>query len=143
MQGGRERERRDCDHDRRARSTHSALDEALIALDGTPTKSRPAQTPCLAYRWPPRAEAASRGLRYRHLGALYGLERFTPPTPMMNILNGGAHADTSVDFQEFMVMPVAAASRRGARTAPRSRASRHPAGARSRRRRRRRGSRRT
>jgi len=58
-----------------------------------------------------RAEAASRGIPlYRHLGALYGIERFTLPTPMMNILNGGAHADTSVDFQEFMVMPVAAAS---------------------------------
>jgi enolase len=58
-----------------------------------------------------RAGAAAAGLPlYRHLGVLYGIDRFTLPTPMMNILNGGAHADTSVDFQEFMVMPVGASS---------------------------------
>ncbi len=80
---------------------------------------------------------------YRHIGALYGNERFTLPVPMMNILNGGAHADSSVDFQEFMVMPVGAPSfaealRIGRRDLPR--AARHPEGARpvDRRRRRRR-----
>src|SRR5204862_342645 len=45
-----------------------------------------------------------------HVAELYGNTRFTLPVPMMNILNGGAHADSSVDFQEFMVMPVGASS---------------------------------
>jgi enolase len=96
----------------RAFDTQRALDEALIALDGTPTKSRLGANALLGVSMAAvHAEAASRGIPlYRHLGALYGLDRFTLPTPMMNILNGGAHADTSVDFQEFMVMPVAAAS---------------------------------
>ena len=96
----------------RAFDTQRALDEALIALDGTPTKSRLGANALLGVSMAAaHAEAAARGIPlYRHLGALYGLERFTLPTPMMNILNGGAHADTSVDFQEFMVMPVAAAS---------------------------------
>ena len=91
-----------------------------------------------------RAEAAAAGIPlYRHFGALYGNDRFTLPVPMMNILNGGAHADSSVDFQEFMVVPVGAGSfaealRMGAGDL--SRASRHPEGARpvDRRRRRRR-----
>src|SRR5262249_7830456 len=47
---------------------------------------------------------------YRHIGSLYSNERYTLPVPMMNILNGGAHADSSVDFQEFMVMPIGATS---------------------------------
>jgi enolase len=89
-----------------------ALDEALIALDGTATKSRLGANALLGVSMAAtRAEAASKGIPlYRHIGALYGVDRFTLPTPMMNILNGGAHADTSVDFQEFMVMPVGAAS---------------------------------
>src|SRR5262249_46208307 len=54
-----------------------------------------------------RAGAASAATPlYRHLGGLYGNDRFTLPVPMMNILNGGAHADSSVDFQEFMVVPL-------------------------------------
>src|SRR5207244_2657417 len=58
-----------------------------------------------------RAEAAANRLPlYRHLGALYGNDQYTLPAPMMNILNGGAHADSSVDFQEFMVMPLNAPS---------------------------------
>src|SRR6195256_2579584 len=58
-----------------------------------------------------RADAASQRVPlYRHVGALYGAGTFTLPVPMMNILNGGAHADSSVDFQEFMVMPLSAAS---------------------------------
>jgi enolase len=93
-------------------ATQRALDEAMIALDGTATKGRLGANALLGVSMAAaRAEAASKGLPlYRHLGALYGIERFTLPTPMMNILNGGAHADTSVDFQEFMVMPVGAAS---------------------------------
>jgi enolase len=88
--------------------TQRALDEALIALDGTPTKSRLGANALLGVSMAAvraAALAAGRPL-YRHLGALYGVDRFTLPTPMLNILNGGAHADTSVDFQEFMVMPV-------------------------------------
>ena len=51
---------------------------------------------------------------YRHIGTLDN-DALTLPVPMMNILNGGAHADTSVDFQEFMVMPVGDLVRRGVR----------------------------
>ncbi len=88
------------------------LDEAMIALDGTPTKSRLGANALLGVSMAAaRADAASGGIPlYRHIGELYGNGRFTLPVPMMNILNGGAHADSSVDFQEFMVMPVGAAS---------------------------------
>jgi enolase len=56
-----------------------------------------------------RAVANAEGVPlYAHLATLYGNREFSLPVPMMNILNGGAHADSSVDFQEFMVMPVAA-----------------------------------
>ena len=88
------------------------LDAAMIALDGTPTKSRLGANALLGVSMAAaRAEAADRKLPlYRHLGALYGNEQYTLPVPMMNILNGGAHADSSVDFQEFMVMPLTAPS---------------------------------
>jgi enolase len=88
------------------------LDEAMIALDGTPTKSELGANALLGVSMAAaRAEAAARGIPlYRHLANLYGNETLTLPVPMMNILNGGAHADTSVDFQEFMVMPVGAGS---------------------------------
>jgi enolase len=89
-----------------------ALDAAMIALDGTPTKSRLGANALLGVSMAAaRADAADRKLPlYRHLGALYGNEQYTLPVPMMNILNGGAHADSSVDFQEFMVMPLSAPS---------------------------------
>jgi enolase 1/2/3 len=89
-----------------------ALDSAMIALDGTPTKSRLGANALLGVSMAAaRAEAASRRLPlYRHLAAIYGNDQFTLPVPMMNILNGGAHADSSVDFQEFMVMPLNAPS---------------------------------
>ena len=88
------------------------LDEAMIALDGTPTKSRLGANALLGVSMAAaRAEAVSKKVPlYRHLGALYKNDRFSLPVPMMNILNGGAHADSSVDFQEFMVMPVGAAT---------------------------------
>ncbi len=88
------------------------LDEAMIALDGTPAKSRLGANALLGVSMAAaRAEAAStRVPLYRHLGTLYGNGRYSLPVPMMNILNGGAHADSSVDFQEFMVMPLGAAS---------------------------------
>jgi len=88
------------------------LDAAMIALDGTPTKSALGANALLGVSMAAvRAEAAAKRVPlYRHLAALYGGDRFTLPVPMMNILNGGAHADTSVDFQEFMVVPVGADS---------------------------------
>ena len=88
------------------------LDEAMIALDGTPTKSRLGANAMLGVSMAAaRAEAAARRVPlYRHLGSLYGNDRFTLPVPMMNILNGGAHADSSVDIQEFMVAPLGAPS---------------------------------
>jgi enolase len=88
------------------------LDEAMIALDGTPTKSRLGANAVLGVSMAAlRAEAAAKRIPlYRHVGDLYRNGTFTLPVPMMNILNGGAHADSSVDFQEFMVMPVGAAS---------------------------------
>jgi enolase len=92
--------------------TQRALDDALIALDGTPTKSRLGANALLGVSMAAAcADAVAANVPlYRHLGDLAGINRFTLPTPMMNILNGGAHADTSVDFQEFMVMPVGASS---------------------------------
>ena len=88
------------------------LDEAMIALDGTPTKSELGANAILGVSMAAaRAEAAAaRTPLYRHFGALYGGDHFTLPVPMMNILNGGAHADSSVDIQEFMVVPVGAGS---------------------------------
>jgi enolase len=88
------------------------LDAAMIALDGTPTKSRLGANALLGVSMAAlRAEAVAQRLPlYRYAGALYGSEHYTLPVPMMNILNGGAHADSSVDFQEFMVMPLGAPS---------------------------------
>jgi enolase len=88
------------------------LDEAMVRLDGTPVKGRLGANALLGVSMAAlRADAASRRLPlYVHIAELYGSDRFTLPVPMMNILNGGAHADSSVDFQEFMVMPVGAPS---------------------------------
>jgi enolase len=88
------------------------LDEAMIALDGTPTKSELGANAILGVSMAAaRADAAARQVPlYRHFGSLYGHDRFTLPVPMMNILNGGAHADSSVDVQEFLVVPVGAGS---------------------------------
>jgi enolase len=88
------------------------LDSQLIALDGTPTKSRLGANALLGVSMAfARASAeAGRVPLYEQLGALYGNRAYSLPVPMMNILNGGAHADSSVDFQEFMVMPLNAPS---------------------------------
>ena len=88
------------------------LDEAMIALDGTSTKSELGANAILGVSMAAcHAEATAKTLPlYRHIANLYGNQTLTLPVPMMNILNGGAHADTSVDFQEFMVMPVGAGS---------------------------------
>lgn len=90
-----------------------ALDKKMIGLDGTPTKSRLGANAILAVSMAAaRAAAAAQGIPlYKYL-ALYSSDTSANllPCPMMNILNGGAHADSSVDFQEFMVMPVGAPS---------------------------------
>ncbi len=83
----------------------SALDHALIALDGTPNKSRLGANAILGVSLAAaHAQAADEGLPlWRHLG---GADARVLPVPMMNVLNGGAHADNKVDFQEFMVVPL-------------------------------------
>ena len=89
-----------------------AIDRLLIDLDGTPNKGRLGANAILGVSMAlARAVAASSGTAlYAHFGELYGNRQPLLPVPMMNILNGGAHADSSVDFQEFMVMPVGAAT---------------------------------
>ncbi len=88
--------------------TQRALDEAMIALDGTPAKSRLGANAVLGVSMAAlKAEAAATGRPlYAYIAQLSGTASYTLPVPMMNILNGGAHADSNVDFQEFMVMPV-------------------------------------
>jgi enolase len=104
------------------------LDERLVALDGTPAKSRLGANALLGVSMAAaRADAAAHGVPlYGHIARLYGApspvrspvprtgtgdgSAYILPVPMMNILNGGAHADSSVDFQEFMVMPLNAPS---------------------------------
>ena len=85
------------------------LDAAMIALDGTPNKARLGANAILGVSLAvAKAAAAARGLPlYRSVG---GPAARTLPVPMMNILNGGVHADNRIDFQEFMVMPVGAPS---------------------------------
>src|SRR5450432_1465737 len=88
-----------------------ALDKRMIELDGTPTKSKLGANAILAVSMAAaRAAAAAQNVPlYKYL-ARYSTDSSANllPVPMMNILNGGAHADSSVDFQEFMVMPVGA-----------------------------------
>jgi enolase len=85
----------------------AGLDRALIDLDGTPNKSRLGANAILGVSLAAaHAAAAHEGVAlWRHLG---GDEAQILPVPMMNVLNGGAHADNKVDFQEFMVMPAGA-----------------------------------
>jgi len=86
-----------------------AIDAKMIELDGTPNKGRLGANAILAVSMA-AARASANALQvtlYRYLG---GAGANVLPVPMMNILNGGAHADNNVDFQEFMVMPVGAPS---------------------------------
>ena len=87
----------------------AAIDEAMIALDGTPNKSKLGANAILAVSMAvAKAAAEESGLPlYRYIG---GTNAKTLPVPMMNILNGGAHADNKIDFQEFMIQPVGATS---------------------------------
>jgi enolase len=88
-------------------SNQRLIDATMIALDGTENKGKLGANAILAVSMAcARATAESLGVPlYRYLG---GVNACVLPTPMMNILNGGAHADNNVDFQEFMVMPVGA-----------------------------------
>jgi enolase len=88
-------------------SNQKLIDATMIALDGTDNKGNLGANAILAVSMAcARASAEALGLPlYRYLG---GVNACILPTPMMNILNGGAHADNNVDFQEFMVMPVGA-----------------------------------
>ena len=85
------------------------IDDIMLELDGTPNKGKLGANAILAVSMA-CARAAANGLKvplYRYLG---GAGANVLPVPMMNILNGGAHADSNVDFQEFMAMPVGAES---------------------------------
>jgi enolase len=86
-----------------------ALDQAMIDLDGTPNKARLGANAILGVSLAAaKAAAAEAGLPlWRYLG---GDAAHVLPVPMMNVLNGGAHADNRVDFQEFMVFPIGASS---------------------------------
>ena len=86
-----------------------AIDTALIELDGTPNKARLGANAILGVSLAvAKAAAQSTGLPlYRYVG---GTQARRLPVPMMNIINGGAHADNPIDFQEFMVVPVGAAT---------------------------------
>src|SRR5215203_2015747 len=85
------------------------IDETLIALDGTPNKARLGANAILGVSLgvAKAAAAANRLPLYRYVG---GASARLLPVPMMNIVNGGVHADNPIDFQEFMIMPVGAGS---------------------------------
>ncbi|MCC6103129.1 MAG: phosphopyruvate hydratase, partial [Olegusella sp.] len=90
-------------------SDQRSLDKAMIAADGTSNKSNLGANAILGVSLAAaRAASASAQLPlYAYLGGISG---HLLPTPMMNIMNGGVHADNNVDFQEFMIMPVGASS---------------------------------
>ncbi|HEX8349099.1 MAG TPA: phosphopyruvate hydratase, partial [Hymenobacter sp.] len=87
----------------------SLLDKIMLELDGTPNKGNLGANAILGVSLAAaRAAAQDAGMPlYRYVG---GVGATTLPVPMMNILNGGSHADNSIDFQEFMIMPVGASS---------------------------------
>src|SRR5690348_4535055 len=85
------------------------IDETLIALDGTPNKARLGANAILGVSLAAAkaAAAANRLPLYRYVG---GAAARLLPVPMMNIVNGGVHADNPIDFQEFMIVPLGAKS---------------------------------
>ena len=85
----------------------AALDRKLIELDGTPNKKISARTRCSAFRWPMRTPPRRSPISRSFVISAAAREMFLP-VPMMNILNGGAHSDAPIDFQEFMIMPKGA-----------------------------------
>jgi enolase len=93
--------------------THQAeIDQVMLTMDGTDFKANLGANAILAVSLAV-ARAASVEVNvplYQYLASLYGTEAKVLPAPMMNVINGGAHADSSVDFQEFMIMPLGAPS---------------------------------
>ncbi|MEZ5888906.1 MAG: hypothetical protein R3D52_00785 [Xanthobacteraceae bacterium] len=107
-QSGRGGERRDLRrHQRSRREEQAKVDETMIKLDGTPNKARLGANAILGVSLAvAKAAAAAEDLPlYRYVG---GTSARILPVPMMNIVNGGVHADNPIDFQEFMIMPVGA-----------------------------------
>ncbi len=104
-----------------ARATEQgAIDRTLCDLDGTPNKSRLGANAILGVSLAVARAAAAEASEPLYL-FLGGSDATTLPVPMMNVLNGGAHADNKVDFQEFMIVPAGArASRRRCAWGPRS-----------------------
>src|SRR3954447_26749887 len=106
MKAGREVKRASADavngHDA---ADQQGLDRLMIDLDGSPNKGRLGANALLGVSLAAARASAAENAQplYRYLG---GEAAHILPVPMMNVLNGGAHADNSVDFQEFMVMPV-------------------------------------
>ena len=90
-------------------SDQNLIDKIMLELDGTPNKAKLGANAILAVSLAvAKAAAQEAGMSlYRYIG---GVNANTLPVPMMNILNGGSHADNSIDFQEFMIMPVGAES---------------------------------
>lgn len=94
--------------------SQTQVDEAMLALDGTPNKAKLGANAILGVSMAfCRASAmASQKTLYESIAKSYGngTEKFMMPVPLMNIFNGGAHADNGIDFQEFMIVPVGAAT---------------------------------
>jgi enolase len=90
----------------------AGVDKILLDLDGTPTKSRLGANAMLAVSLATAraAAAATQQPLYRYLNDIAGKVPMLLPVPMMNVINGGAHADNNIDFQEFMILPVGASS---------------------------------
>ena len=88
-------------------SSQGAIDQLMISLDATPNKANLGANAILAVSMAiAKAAAQDHGMPlYRYIG---GVNANLLPIPMMNILNGGAHADNKIDFQEFMIMPIGA-----------------------------------
>ena len=88
------------------------VDAVMLKLDGTPTKSRLGANALLAVSLAAARAAAADAKQplYKYLNGLAGNVPMQMPVPMMNIINGGAHADNNIDFQEFMILPVGAAT---------------------------------
>jgi len=85
-----------------------AIDQIMIDLDGTENKSKLGANAILAVSLAvSKAAAVSKGVPlYAHYAMLFGNETYSMPVPQMNIINGGEHADNSIDFQEFMILPT-------------------------------------
>ncbi|MGQ9462685.1 MAG: phosphopyruvate hydratase [Candidatus Fervidibacter sp.] len=91
-------------------SEQQKLDKTMLKLDGTKNKSKLGANAILSVSLAvARAAAAAKGVPlYKHIAELFGSEGVTLPVPLMNIINGGAHAQNNLDLQEFMIVPVGA-----------------------------------